>query len=349
MTKKTTRKKKNSMNKKKRISSFFLLLFIIFCIVFSISLTTDYFGGGKNGDSPITFCVKSGDTTKQISDLLKEKDVIKYPLFFRVMSKISGYDGKYKEGIFYLEENMGYNTLFKKLSGPPDSTESVKIMIPEGYEFRQIADAVAESGIVSREEFCNVAENGNFDYEFLKDIPKRENRLEGYLFPDTYLFDTKSNAESIINTMLSRFDEVFTKEYEKRAQKLDMTVDEIVTLASIIEREAQGDVDRDNVASVFHNRLKSEEYPYLQSCATVQYVLKERKPVLSTQDTKIDSPYNTYKNPGLPVGPIASPGAEAIKSALYPADTDYLFFVLDSGGTHRFAKTYEEHLENSRK
>lgn len=349
MTKKTTRNKTKSPNKKIRFSSFCLILFIILCIVFSFSLSREYFGGGKNSDSPITVCIKSGDTTKQISVILKEKDIIKYPLFFRAMSKISRYDGKYKEGIFYLDENMGYNTIFRKLSGPPDSTESVKITIPEGYEFRQIADTIAESGIVSREEFCNVAENGNFDYEFLKGIPKRENRLEGYLFPDTYLFDSNSNAESIINTMLSRFEEVFTKEYKKRAQKLDMTIDEIVTLASIIEREAQGDIDRDSVSSVFHNRLKSETYPYLQSCATVQYILKERKPVLSTQDTKIDSPYNTYKNPGLPVGPIASPGADAIKSALYPADTDYLFFVLDSSGTHRFARTYEEHLENSRK
>ena len=120
-------------------------------------------------------------------------------------------------------------------------------------------------------------------------------------------------------------------------------MDELVTLASIIEREA-GSADKKTVSSVFHNRILSSEYPYLQSCATVQYVLKERKPVLSTADTQIDSPYNTYINPGLPVGPIASPGEASIAAALFPEDTDYYFFVLGSDGEHHFATTYEEHL-----
>ena len=149
--------------------------------------------------------------------------------------------------------------------------------------------------------------------------------------------------------MLARFDEVYHQAYRERAKALSMTDHELITLASIIEREAMGDADRELVAGVFHNRLKSTTYPYLESCATVQYILKERKPVLTVADTKIDSPYNTYRNPGLPSGPIASPGEAAIRAALYPAETDYLFFVLDSTGTHRFASTYAEHQENMRK
>ena len=145
--------------------------------------------------------------------------------------------------------------------------------------------------------------------------------------------------------MLAQFDKVYEK-YKGRAKEMNMTMDEAVTLASIIEREALGDEDRKLVSSVFHNRMDSSNYPYLQSCATVQYVLKERKPVLSVEDTKIDSPYNTYINKGLPIGPIASPGEKSIEAALYPEETDYLFFVLGSDNKHHFSKTYEEHMQN---
>jgi len=188
-----------------------------------------------------------------------------------------------------------------------------------------------------------------FDYAFLRGVPKRENRLEGYLFPDTYQFSLSEGAYSIINKMLARFDEIYTQEYRTRAKSLGMTDDEIITLASVIEREAQGDGDRKTVAGVFHNRLKNAQYPYLESCATVQYILKERKPVLSVADTKIDSPYNTYQNPGLPAGPIASPGQKSIEAALYPEAHNYLFFVMDSTGKHRFAETFSEHQKNMSK
>ena len=133
--------------------------------------------------------------------------------------------------------------------------------------------------------------------------------------PSTYEF-TAGDEYGIINEMLAQFDKVYEK-YKGRAKEMNMTMDEAVTLASIIEREALGDEDRKLVSSVFHNRMDSSNYPYLQSCATVQYVLKERKPVLSVEDTKIDSPYNTYINKGLPIGPIASPGEQSIAAALY--------------------------------
>ena len=128
-----------------------------------------------------------------------------------------------------------------------------------------------------------------------------------------------------------------------------MTIDEVITLASIIEREAAGDEDRGKVSSVFHNRLDSKELPYLQSCATVQYILQERKSVLSIADTKIDSPYNTYLYKGLPPGPIAAPGLASIKAALYPEDTDYYYFVVNADGKHLFAKTLKEHEANIKK
>ena len=167
------------------------------------------------------------------------------------------------------------------------------------------------------------------------------------MFPDTYQFTANMSAHDILQVMLNRFDEIYTDKYQARAAELGMTTDEVVTLASVIEREAASPDEARLVSSVFHNRLKSSDYPYLQSCATVQYVLKERKPVLSVADTKIDSPYNTYQNKGLPVGPIASPGKSSLEAALYPADTDYLFFVVGKDGKTVFSKTYEEHLRAS--
>ena len=150
--------------------------------------------------------------------------------------------------------------------------------------------------------------------------------MEGYLYPATYVFHEGATVDEIINTFLKKFDEEFDQSMKDRVEQLNMTVDQVVTLASIIEREASCVEEMPIISSVFHNRLKkNSKYPYLQSCATIQYLLKERKPILTKEDTKIKSPYNTYLNKGLPPGPIANPGKAAIMAALYPKETDYNF------------------------
>lgn len=228
--------------------------------------------------------------------------------------------------------------------------EIKKFTIPEGFELRQIADLLSEKGLVDRARFMDCVENGDFSmYPFIKGIPKRPNRLEGYLFPDTYEVYADASEEDIIKKMLDRFSQIFDTTYQARAKEIGMNVDQVVILASMIEREAQLDDERPLVSAVFHNRLKSKQYPLLQSCATVEYVLPQRKAVLSIKDTKIDSPYNTYLHPGLPIGPIASPGQRSIYAALFPADVDYLFFVGNSDGSHIFSKTYEEHKSAMKK
>ncbi len=323
-----------------------LLILALLILAYGGSVMMDIFGN-ENGNRHQVI-ISPGAGTADIARALSEEDVIRHPLWFRIFSKLGGHDGTFQHGTYTLYEGASYNTLFTFLKHAP-SPEAVTVTIPEGFELRQIADRLEEKGLIDREEFYDAVENAEFNYEFLKGIPKRENRLEGYLFPDTYQFQKDAGEKAIIDKMLARFDEVYTEEMRDRAKELGMTDDELITLASVIEREAAGGVDRRAVAGVFHNRLKSSTYPYLESCATVQYILKERKPVLSIADTKIKSPYNTYENPGLPIGPIASPGAESIEAALYPQEHDYLFFVLDSSGTHRFAKTYEEHQANMRK
>ncbi len=332
--------------KKKNQRSYFFLIVLLLILLYGGSVLHDYKGALDGEIQQVTIAAGSG--TGEIAETLKENGMIRHTFWFRFFSKLGGHDSQYKQGTFSLRKQSGYDTYFETLKKAP-VTEGVKVTIPEGFELRQIADRLEEAGLINRERFFEAVNKGNFDYDFIRKIPERENRLEGYLFPDTYMFQPGESEESIINKMLARFDEVYHETFRARARELSMTDDEILILASVIEREAQGDEDRKLVASVFHNRLKSSTYPYLESCATVQYILKERKAVLSVADTKIDSPYNTYRNPGLPLGPIASPGQEAIEAALYPAETDYLFFVLDSTGKHRFAATFAEHQANMRK
>ncbi|MPM88934.1 hypothetical protein SDC9_136038 [bioreactor metagenome] len=238
---------------------------------------------------------------------------------------------------------MDYLEIVSSLQKTATFQETVRVTIPEGKELREIIDILAQANVCSADELWDAVKTHTYDYDFLKDLPDRENRLEGYLFPDTYEFFTGSDADTVIKKFLNNFDSKWTDEFTQRAKELDMSIDQVVTLASIIEREAVGDSDRDVVSSVFHNRLNSKSMTLLQSCATVQYVLKERKAVLTYDDIKIDSPYNTYIYPGLPIGPIASPGLASIKAALYPASTDYYYFVVSASGEHIFSKTLAEH------
>ncbi|MBZ4644860.1 MAG: hypothetical protein PWR27_268 [Petroclostridium sp.] len=289
--------------------------------------------------------IPKGATTQDIAMILKEKGLIKYPILFRVVSRVKRYDGKYQQGIHRLNTSMDYEAIMSELQKNVAKKETKKFTIPEGYEFKQIVEKLANEKLIDKEKFIQLAENGEFDYPFLKDLPERKNRLEGYLFPDTYEVYADATEEDIIRKMLEQFEKEFKQQYYERAKELGMTVDQVVILASMIEREAKLDKERPLVSAVFHNRLKSKDYPFLQSCATVQYILGERKEILSVEDTKIPSPYNTYINPGLPPGPIASPGRESIRAALYPADVDYMFFVANSDGSHIYSKTYNEHLK----
>ena len=248
-------------------------------------------------------------------------------------------DTKILPGTVTVLPGMSYDEILQMLAFEDHSD---KITIPEGYEIRQIADVLEDAGLIDREVFYEKLDPNLYDYAFLEDLPDRENPLEGYLYPSTYNFNEGMSEEHIIDKMLQAFDENFIPEYYERAQELNMSVDEIVTLASIIEREAGTTEEMNKISGVFYNRLNTNMR--LQSCATVQYILQERKENLTTEDTKIESPYNTYQNDGLPIGSIASPGKDCIEAALYPEQTDALYFVLGADGNHIFSKTYEEHI-----
>ncbi len=304
--------------------------------------------------------IPRGAGTEAIANILYKEDIIKNTFIFRLFSKINGYDGTYRSGVHAIDKNENYNSLkgydilMEILSERPLSNVGIRVTIPEGYNYLQIVNALSKENLVDKEEFNKVINTVKFDFQFLKDLKRRENRLEGYLFPDTYEFDPKSgeSEKEIILKMLRRFDEIFIPEYYNRAKELNMTIDEIITLASIVEREAKVAEERPIIAGVFYNRLNSKNSSLrkLQSCATVQYILYKKegkiKEVITIEDEDIDDPYNTYMYEGLPPGPICSPGRDSIEAVLYPEEHDYLYFVAKNDGTggHYFSRTFSEHL-----
>lgn len=292
----------------------------------------------------VSLIVPPNATTSVISQLLLEKGLIHSDLLFKVYAKAQGFEGKLKAGEYHFSGQVSLKDIEEKMSQGVVNTQT--ITVPEGYNIEQIAELLEKKGLVNREKFLGTAQNGEFPYDYLPPAGTT-GRLEGFLFPDTYQILKGWSEEQIIGIMLKRFNEVFLPEWHDRAAEIKMSVLEVVTLASIIEREAKVSADRPIISSVFHNRI--EKGMQLESCATVQYALGEVKEVLLYEDLKIDSPYNTYINGGLPPGPIASPGKDSLKAALYPADSNYLYFVAKQDGSHYFSRTLAEHNEAKRK
>ncbi len=291
--------------------------------------------------------IPTGSTVSQIGKILVDQGIIRSELAFRIATRLHGYGDSYKAGLYNLNIGSDLESIMEDLTKGSVYKETVRFTIPEGYELRQIAELLHEKGIADREEFLREVEEGDFPYDFIKDIPARKNRLEGYLFPDTYEVFVGETANSIIARMLGRFGEVARDVGLLDLKKGDMTMDEVVILASVIEREAGTPEELPLVSSVFHNRLKINMH--LRSCATVLYVLETRKPRLSNKDTQIESPYNTYIEPGLPLGPIASPGKDALRAAMEPADSDYLYFQATGKGTNVFSSNYDDFLRDKAK
>ncbi|GAU76953.1 endolytic transglycosylase MltG [Fusibacter sp. 3D3] len=296
----------------------------------------------------ILVTVPKGASTTSIANLLLEHELIQNVNAFKSKAKTLELDGKMKAGDYMLSQAMSTEAIIKKIANGEVYEDNIKFTIPEGFETRQIVDKLVEEGIVDRETFIKVLEEESFDYSFLENVD-RSYHLEGYLFPDTYILKRGTGEKEIVEKMLNRFNEIFKQEYYDRAQALNMSVDEVVTLASIIERETKLADERSVVSSVFHNRI--DQKMMLQSCATIQYVLKERKDRLTYDDLEIVSPFNTYQHTGLTPAPIASPGELAIIAALYPADTKYLYFVTTekNDGSHYFNETLEGHNRDKEK
>ncbi|MBR5122970.1 MAG: endolytic transglycosylase MltG, partial [Anaerotignum sp.] len=291
----------------------------------------------------ISVTIPEGAGTEEIANILKENDLISSVFGFKLTSKLEGFDGTYKCGTYNVDTGMTKRQIMELLQSGKVASD-LKLMVPEGNTVKQIAARAEEAGICTAEEFIAEANTGTFDYEFLKDLPEREYRLEGYLFPDTYFLSENMTAHDVIDTMLKRFDQMYTEEYRNAVASSGHTLDEIVTLASMVEKEIKLPEERTRAAGVMYNRLR--DGITLGIDATVLYAVGKTAGELTQADLNTDSPYNTRINYGLPLGPIANPGEASFKAALYPETHNYLYYVVEAVGkdNHVYCETYDEFL-----
>ena len=281
-----------------------------------------------------------------VADVLEENGLIEYKLLFRMFAAFTGGSDKIKPGTYELDTDMDYRALISGMSSSSANRVEVQVTIPEGYTVEQIFQLLEEHEVASADDLREMAANYDYGFSFLQDIPLGDaSRLEGYLFPDTYNFYVNHDPKYVINRMLQRFDQVFTEEMRTEVEESGRTIHEVLTVASLIERETDGD-DQGEIASVIYNRLNNpngETAGYLQIDATLVYINGGNVP--TDADRSIDSPYNTYLYKGLPPGPIANPGLESIQAAMNPEDTSYFYYALGDDGQHHFFQTYNQ-LQN---
>ena len=298
-------------------------------------------------DQDITIEIPSGANTIAISKLLYEAGLTKTSEIFRRYAGQTGIDAQLRAGEYNFAAGIwSMEDIGELLLKGSNVSHDIHVTIPEGLTVAATSRRFAEAGLCDVEDFLRYAEEGEFSREYLPppgSSVEPGSRLEGFLAPETYFVDPDWDETQIIEMMLNQFDHIWTEQWQGRADELGMSVYEVVTLASIIEKEAAVAADRPIISGVFHKRLNIDME--LQSCATIQFLLDEPKTPLLNSDLEIESPYNTYKHKGLPPGPIASPGVAALTAALYPQETDYLFFRAKTDGSHRFSVTYEEHMK----
>lgn len=303
----------------------------------------------KNIKEDTVVTIKEGSGTKQIANTLKSKGIIKSSVAFTNYIKKKNETKNLKPGTYkFSAGEITFDDILNKLI-KGEQEESVTVTIPEGYTVEQIAKLLEEKGLTTKENFLECAKTFEIPYDYIEKIDNDYRQLEGFLFPDTYNIPISWKEKEIITLLLKQFDKNWSEEFRNRAKELGFSTREIITIASLIEREAKVEKERPTISSVIHNRLKKGML--LQIDATVQYLLPEQKSRLLYKDLEVDSPYNTYKYAGLPPTPIAAPGLSCIKAALYPEETDYYYYrtKASNNGEHNFSKTFEEHKNNANK
>ena len=314
-----------------------------------------YLGGRPvSGDSAIVRVeIPQGASARKIADILDEHGLVRSKQVFLLTCRSTGSADKLKPGVYGLSRSMNATQLVRKLVSGEALASSVTI--PEGFTVRQIADTLERDEFVDGNAFTHVAITQG--YQFPRYAFIHGHSLEGYLFPDTYLLEKSAEPSTIIDKMLGAFNDkvmgpnrfliqdVAQKRLGVPRDSLAVAVHKIITLASLVEREARKDEDRPVIAAVLWNRLAAKMK--LEVCATVSYrpgESRENKKKVSIADTRVDSPYNCYLHAGLPPGPICSPGTAAIEAVLKPASVNYLYYVARKDGSHIFSRTYKEHL-----
>ena len=355
-TKRDIRKKETSIIKK--IMRYFMIALLVIVIIGGF-FTWNYIKGETQPVDTaqtelVSFEIEQGASVKEVSKALEEEGIIRNSKLFNFYLKFKNVSG-FKSGLYQVSKSMTLDEIIAELSGAGEDKDqnATKVLIREGEQLTDIAKEVEKSTKYSAEDFMAKVQDEEFLSYLVQKFPKLLTEsyngyqvkyvLEGYLFPATYDMNDSKTLQMLITEMVAKTDEVMSKYYDKISES-DFTLQQIMALASLIEKEGTKLEDRKKISSVFHNRIK--ENMMLQTDVSVQYALGEHKEALSLSDLEVDSPYNLYQNYGVGPGPYNSPSEDSIVAALEPADTEYLYFLADIHTKEiYFAKTYEEHLE----
>lgn len=323
----------------------------VFCAAFVLKFARDFVGVGKSSvEIVVEIPMNSG--TSDIADILANEGIIDSTYFFRFYSRVKGSDGTFVAGSHVLSPDMSYENIVHELQqGAVDTRESVDITFPEGIDLLDAAQKLEDSGVCSASDFIREFNNSSFGFDFEKLVKisaMKFYKMEGYLFPDTYTFYVEEDPKIVVKKIYRNFETKITPDIYGRMDDLGMELEELLTMASMVQAEASSVYDMKRVASVFRNRLADpDNYPLLQSDPTRKYVEEVIKPNIEFPSKEMFKAYNTYEGAGLPPGPICNPGLDAINAVLYPADTDYYYFCanVDTGEVY-YARTNEEHEAN---
>ena len=339
--------RKPSLIKKVRFPRL-LILAIYFALVVGLGLLLAKVGWNladdvlalTRPDELAEISISDNDTLDTVTAKLKEAGAVKYEWLFKLYCKVSDNEEFFDSGVYNIKLSYDYHALVNYLMASAGNRQTITLMIAEGENSYEIFDLLEKNGVCSREQLEDAAANYEFDYDFLKRRPYGEsNRLEGYLFPDTYEFYLKDEPQNVLGRLLRNFNARLDEKDLKMIQKSGYTMHQILTMASIVEAEAGHDDERAKIASVIYNRLNNWEKPLLGMDSTVYYgamLLGEGFTI------KLDSPYNTYKYAGLPKGPICNPGLNSIRAVLHPEETNYYYFATGIDGLNHFFETEDE-------
>lgn len=319
---------------------------------FAIVTINDVFALVSDEQHSVTLVFSEEDVSVgEAADALQDSGMIRNKWAFRLYAALKGAKG-FESGTFEIKDSYDFGQIIDTFNRVSNYQETVKVTIPEGYSIRQIAKLLEDSRVCNAEEFIKTCNTYAFKHDFLQDVPMIENRLEGFLFPDTYQFYVNESPVQAANKMLNNFNRRYTEEMREYTEKAGLTIQEVVIIASLVEKEAKLATERATIAGVIYNRLDNKgNFPYLQIDATVLYALNKTE-ALTEEDLKVDSPYNTYTVSGLPPTAISNPGISCLLAAIIPEEHRYYYYVVDTNavnssgeviGKHIFSKTLAEH------
>jgi len=319
-----------------------LTIFLISCTIFFYLEISSFVKEPANSAAiEKTFTIKPGQSLAVIAKNLEKESIITNKTYFKLFTKLKKAGKKLQAGEYILSAAKSPDQILKILM--KGKVKLYRITVPEGLNIKEIAALVEKTNLGTQKKFMTLC----YDKSFIRVLGIKAISLEGYLFPDTYFFPKHTSCETVITTMIGHFNIIFTEKWKIRAKNMGFSVHDIVTFASIIEKETGDARERPLISSVFHNRL--EKNMRLESDPTVIYGIKNFDGNIKRKHLKTITPYNTYQIKGLPMGPIANPGALSLQAALYPAKSEYLFFVSKKDTTHKFSKTIREHNQAVKK